>query len=95
MSSLKQEQAEAQPNTPMERREQADTASGSDQPAISEVRHRLICEAAYFRAERREFACDAELEDWLAAEKEIDARLAENSDSAGGSSGGVRAPRST
>ena len=89
MSSLKQKQAEALPTTPMERGEQADTAGGSDQPAISEVRYRMICEAAYFRAEQREFACDAELEDWLAAEKEIDARLGENSDSADGSSSGV------
>ena len=34
---------------------------------------RLIAEAAYFRAERRGFVPGQELEDWLAAEIEVDA----------------------
>jgi hypothetical protein len=38
-----------------------------------EDRLRLIAEAAYYRAERRGFAPGRELEDWLAAEIEIDA----------------------
>ncbi|MCC7259244.1 MAG: DUF2934 domain-containing protein [Gammaproteobacteria bacterium] len=38
-----------------------------------EDRLQLIAEAAYFRAERRGFAPGQELEDWLAAEIEIDA----------------------
>jgi hypothetical protein len=40
--------------------------------AASEKRHALICEAAYFRAERRGFCPGQELDDWLAAESEID-----------------------
>lgn len=40
-----------------------------------EDRRQLIAEAAYFRAERREFHPGAELDDWLAAEIEIDALL--------------------
>ena len=35
-------------------------------------RHAQICEAAYFRAERRGFCPGQELDDWLAAEGEID-----------------------
>lgn len=41
-----------------------------------EERRRMIAEAAYFRAERRGFALGGELDDWIAAEAEID-RLAE------------------
>lgn len=33
--------------------------------------HRLIAEAAYFRAEQRGFVPGSELEDWLTAELEI------------------------
>lgn len=40
-----------------------------------EHRASLIAEAAYFRSERRGFAAGYELEDWLAAEAEVDARL--------------------
>jgi hypothetical protein len=35
-------------------------------------RHQLIAEAAYFRAERRNFAPGCELTDWLDAEAEIE-----------------------
>ena len=54
--------------------------------AVSEVRRinlagedrlRLIAEAAYFRAAQRGFVPGQELEDWLAAEIEIDALLGE------------------
>ncbi len=37
--------------------------------------HTAVAEAAYFRAERRGFAPGHELEDWLAAEREIEGRL--------------------
>lgn len=37
-----------------------------------DVRHELIAEAAYFRAEQRGFEPGHELEDWLAAESEVD-----------------------
>ncbi len=37
-----------------------------------EVRRQMIAEAAYFRAEARGFAPGHELEDWVAAEQEVD-----------------------
>lgn len=40
-----------------------------------EDRYRMIAEAAYFRAERRGFVAGNELEDWLAAEIDVDALL--------------------
>jgi hypothetical protein len=43
-----------------------------------EDRQLLIAEAAYFRAERRGFQPGRELEDWLAAEIEVDALLGED-----------------
>ena len=33
----------------------------------------MVAEAAYYRAEKRGFAPGLDLEDWLAAEKEIEA----------------------
>ena len=48
-------------------------------PRLSpEERHRLIAEAAYFRASRRGFHGGADVEDWLAAEAEIDGKLLGN-----------------
>ncbi len=38
-------------------------------------RHRMISEAAYFRAERRGFAPGADMEDWLAAEADVDREM--------------------
>jgi|GEM_PF-3316995 len=38
-------------------------------------RERRIRESAYLRAERRGFSPGAEIEDWLAAEREIDRRV--------------------
>ncbi len=43
-----------------------------------EERVAMIAEAAYYRAEARGFAPGGELEDWLAAEREVDGRLAES-----------------
>jgi hypothetical protein len=40
-----------------------------------EARRAMIAQAAYLRAERRGFASGGEVEDWLAAEAEIDALL--------------------
>jgi hypothetical protein len=45
-------------------------------PAIADLGV-LTAERAYFRAERRGFAPGHELEDWLAAEREVAALLAE------------------
>ena len=42
-----------------------------------EDRYRLIAEAAYYRAEQRGFTPGSELDDWLAAEIEVDALLAD------------------
>ena len=36
----------------------------------------MIARAAYFRAERRHFAPGQELEDWVAAEADVDRELA-------------------
>jgi hypothetical protein len=40
-----------------------------------EDRHASIAKAAYFRSEIRGFAPGHEIEDWLAAEEEVDQRL--------------------
>ncbi len=40
-----------------------------------EYRHEMIAQAAYFRAKHRGFAPGHELEDWLAAEAQVDAEL--------------------
>jgi hypothetical protein len=48
------------------------TASGAVSP---EERNRMVAEAAYYRAEQRGFAEGSPLEDWLAAESQIDAML--------------------
>jgi Protein of unknown function (DUF2934) len=39
------------------------------------MRHELIAQAAYFRAQRRAFRPGHELEDWRAAEVEVDTGL--------------------
>ena len=44
-------------------------------PHISEDRNACIAEAAYFMAMHRGFSPGHELEDWLTAENEVDARL--------------------
>jgi hypothetical protein len=41
-------------------------------PSFSESREARIAEAAYWRAERRGFVPGQELDDWLAAEREVD-----------------------
>jgi hypothetical protein len=44
-------------------------------PKRHQDRHASIAEAAYFLSEQRGFAPGHELEDWLAAEEEVDQRL--------------------
>jgi len=46
-------------------------------PALRKAREELIAEAAYLRAASRGFVPGHELDDWLAAEKMVDARLAD------------------
>jgi len=62
----------ARPDVP----QQPALARRSTRLADPEVRRDLIAEAAYFRAEQRGFEPGHELEDWLAAEGEVDAALA-------------------
>lgn len=45
-------------------------------PSFSESREARIAESAYWRAERRGFTAGQELDDWLAAEKEVDDDIA-------------------
>lgn len=45
-------------------------------PSFSESREARIAEAAYWRAERRGFSGGQELDDWLAAEREVDQDIA-------------------
>jgi hypothetical protein len=46
-----------------------------DIPSFSESREARIAEAAYWRAERRGFVAGQELDDWLAAEREVDEEI--------------------
>jgi hypothetical protein len=41
-------------------------------------RRKMIADAAYFRAQSRDFESGHEVEDWLEAEAEVDRKLAEN-----------------
>jgi hypothetical protein len=46
-------------------------------PVATPDRKALIAEAAYYRAERRGFEPGGELDDWLAAEREVEERSGE------------------
>jgi hypothetical protein len=52
------------------------TLERRDIPSFSESREARIAEAAYWRAEQRGFASGHELDDWLAAERQIDGESA-------------------
>jgi hypothetical protein len=47
--------------------------SPADPPTVAAPRAEMIAVAAYFLAEKRNFAGGSELDDWLTAEREIDA----------------------
>lgn len=49
-----------------------------EKAVAGEDRYRMIAEAAYYRAENRGFMPGSELDDWLAAEIEVDELLAES-----------------
>jgi len=51
------------------------TRAAQTMACYHEDRHASIAEAAYYRSEQRGFAPGHELEDWLAAEEEVDQRL--------------------
>ena len=76
--------------TPFEEGEAASTASADTtqvnfvgEQLVYKDRYERIAEAAYLRAEQRGFEPGHEIEDWLAAEKEIDALLASDDRSDG------------
>ena len=50
--------------------------------AFATERHRMIEEAAYYHAEKRGFLPGREMQDWLAAEKDIDSHLGNAANSA-------------
>ncbi|HJY41831.1 MAG TPA: DUF2934 domain-containing protein [Steroidobacteraceae bacterium] len=67
----------AAPATPQEPTEVTATRlERREIPSFSESREARIAEAAYWRAERRGFVAGQELDDWLAAEREVDEDLA-------------------
>jgi len=49
---------------------------GAEPQTSAGQRHRMICEAAYFLAQARGFAPGYELDDWLLAERQVDAASA-------------------
>lgn len=52
------------------------TPSGNSETTLSEdERRRMVAEAAYYRALQRGFTAGGEVDDWLAAEREITQRL--------------------
>lgn len=57
------------------RRAGASRAGGQSREVQAALRHEMIATAAYFRAEQRSFNGDGSLDDWLAAEAEIDEQL--------------------
>jgi hypothetical protein len=68
---------EARTTAPPRRRagQRVEKAAGKFTNLSAETRRAMIAESAYLRSERRGFAAGFEEEDWLAAEKEIDALL--------------------
>lgn len=64
---------------PRRRAPSASTVPASDATTAitvsEEARRAMIAQAAYLRAERRGFAPGGDVEDWMAAEAEVDALL--------------------
>jgi DUF2934 family protein len=78
-SRTKKDAAPAAKSTPLASPDTEVTATQLERreiPSFSETREARIAEAAYWRAERRGFSAGQELDDWLAAEKEVDEDLA-------------------
>ncbi len=61
------------PNSGVAVRRRCGTEPGA---GSNQERYEMIAEAAYFRAAERSFCPGHELEDWLAAEAEVEQRLA-------------------
>jgi hypothetical protein len=64
--------AATSPSKPRRRRTKSPPPAA---PRHREERHASIAKAAYFRSQHRGFIPGYELEDWLAAEEEVDQRL--------------------
>jgi hypothetical protein len=83
VSDSPQPRASAEPAPPTKTRKRRATAkkdqaviAASAAATVSEDQRRgMIALSAYLRAERRGFSPDGQAEDWLAAEKEVDALL--------------------
>ncbi len=60
------------PENPIESRRESIAPSLRKTSLTAEERHQLIAKAAYLRASRRGFTPGSELDDWIAAEAEID-----------------------
>lgn len=56
-------------------RAKPDSGAEGPGPVTLEQRQIMICEAAYYIAEHRGFEPGHDMDDWLAAEREIDAAL--------------------
>lgn len=56
-------------------RAKPDTGAEGSSPVTPQQRQIMICEAAYYIAEHRGFEPGHDVDDWLAAEREIDAGL--------------------
>jgi hypothetical protein len=54
------------------------TATSAKMQVSEDTRRAMIAESAYLRAERRGFASGGEVEDWIAAEQEVNALLNAN-----------------
>lgn len=52
-----------------------DGSAGAERQITADERHRMIAEAAYFRALSRDFDGGDPLDDWCCAEREVDQRL--------------------
>ncbi|MDP1902369.1 MAG: DUF2934 domain-containing protein [Rubrivivax sp.] len=74
-SASKQGAASSQPIVAPSEVDLSLESSESSESADHADRHSLIAEAAFFVAQERGFAPGQELDDWLAAEREVDQRL--------------------
>jgi hypothetical protein len=68
-------------------------ATGFSTEVSNEEKYQLIAEASYFRSEKRSFAPGYELEDWLAAETELETRLPRIGSSVGNECNADKRPR--
>lgn len=65
------------PKTTVTRKPRTKRAVTTTHEISPDLRQQMIAEAAYLRAERRGFGPGDPLDDWLAAEREVDMLLAE------------------